>query len=296
METQHLVCISRNIFTFYDTLFFVSRHPLRAVIASVNNLEFTLHISIFHLSQDDPRQHHDSVKTVTHSAIWVASKLFLYYVSQQTTVSFRKLIFIDGDVECLVSSGLIWPLTSLRLSFTADSSRSDAAFVFMHLKKTFFDLGPIFHFGHSASMKLSSRLTVSSLKTGSQPLVCLSVLHSLTPFLVPAAVQTLAYLTALFACSALHYCSLLWDRRPTTGSHTRTHISWSSCRTRGGGKRVEEFGLVSRNCLRTAGNVELMSFCLSVCLSSSPFCRSVGLPAWRWQVNTCSSCCISPFS
>lgn len=167
--------------------------------------------------------------------------------------------------------------------------------LFMHLKKTFFDHGPIFHFGHSAWMKLSSRLTVSSLKTGSQTLVCLSVLHSLTPFFVPAAVQTLAYLTALFACSALHYCSLLWDRRPTTGSHTRTHVSWSSCRTRGGGKRVEEFGLVSRNCLRTAGNVELTSFCLSV-LSSSPFCRSVCLSAWRWQVKTCSSCCISPFS
>lgn len=60
--------------------------------------------------------------------------------------------------------GLIWPLTSLRLSFTADSSRSDAAFVFMHLKKTFFDLCPIFHFGHSASTKLSSRSTVSSLR------------------------------------------------------------------------------------------------------------------------------------
>lgn len=138
METQHLVCISRNIFTFYDTLFFVSRHPLRAVIASVNNLEFTVHISIFHLSQDDPRQHHDSVKTVTHSAIRVASKLFLYRVSQQTTVSFRKLLFIDGEVECLVSSGLIWPLTSLRLSFTADSSRSDAAFVVYAFKEDIF--------------------------------------------------------------------------------------------------------------------------------------------------------------
>lgn len=48
--------------------------------------------------------------------------------------------------------------------------------------------------------------------------LCLSVLHSLTPFFVSAAVQTLAYLTALFACSALHY-SLL-----TPATHTHTHL------------------------------------------------------------------------
>lgn len=120
METQHLVCISRNIFTFYDTLFFVSRHPLRAVIASVNNLEFTLHISIFHLSQDDPRQHHDSVKTVTHSANWVASKLFLYRVSQQTTVSFRNLFSSTGrwNVWSHLVSSDPWPHSDSPLQLT----------------------------------------------------------------------------------------------------------------------------------------------------------------------------------
>lgn len=108
-------------------------------------------------------------------------------------------------------------------------------------------------------------------------------------------------------CSVRLLCSslLLAALRPShthahtrTHKHNRTHTSWSSRRTRGGGKRVEVFGPASRHtngCLQTAGNVELMS----VCFNSSPFLSvglSVCLSAWRSQVNTCSSCCRLSFS
>ena len=80
-----------------------------------------------------------------------------------------------------------------------------------------------------------------------------------------------------------HTLSLITQRHTLTHKHTHTHIHSSPgapARTRGGEKRVEEFGLKSCSRLQTSGKVELMSFCLSVFSSSLlsvrlSVCRSV---------------------
>lgn len=149
-------------------------------------------------------------------------------------------------------------------------------------------------------------LAVSSLRQEDRCQTCLTLSLSLTVCLllslslslfVPAAVQILAFPHS--SISPLCSTQLLHDprhaERPNTHTHLQyhhtaahTHLSWSSCRTRGGEKRVEEFGLKSCSCLQTAGKVELMSVCLSPrLLPSLSACLSV---LW-WFVNSCFSCC-----
>lgn len=106
-----------------------------------------------------------------------------------------------------------------------------------------------------------------------------------------AAVQILAFLhssiSLLYSSQSLHTLRHAGRQTQTHVQYhhiaTNTHLSWSSCRTRGGEKRVGEFGFKSCSHLQTAGNVELMS----VCLSSAPplsFSLSFCLSVTSWQL------------
>ena len=144
-------------------------------------------------------------------------------------------------------------------------------------------------------VSLSPSLSVSNSLSRS---LSLSLFH-----LVSAAVQILAFLhssvsllrsTQLFHALRHAEAHTHTHTHTHTQTHTHTHISWSSCRTRGREKRLEEIGPKSCSRLQTAGNVELMSICLSV-PGSSP-CLSVSPSVFSWFVNICVCCCcrVSP--
>ncbi len=140
------------------------------------------------------------------------------------------------------------------------------------------------------SLISGSTLAVSSLwqEDGCQSVslsLCLFIIFSLSLSLCPSRSSNPGFPHS--PISLLCSTQLLHVLRHTENTHTLTH-TYSIItqrhthtpllvllRTRGGEKRVEEFGLKSCNRLQTAGNVELMSVCLSVW--SSSLCLSVSL-------------------
>lgn len=94
-------------------------------------------------------------------------------------------------------------------------------------------------------------------------------LRYLLPLRLPAEEQIQTFPSKLHQ---LRSTQLLYDlrrahthtRAVSSHTHTRsiityTHLSWSCCRTRGGEKRLEEFGPESQSRLQTAGKVQSMS-------------------------------------
>lgn len=107
--------------------------------------------------------------------------------------------------------------------------------------------------------------------------VCYSLSHSLT--FCSSCCTNPGFPLQTYYPALLYSTSLRLETHANFKCHhtaTHTHLSWSSCWTRGGGKRLEEIGLKSCSRLRTAGNVALMSVCpqllpsLSLCLSVCP--------------------------
>lgn len=183
--------------------------------------------------------------------------------------------------------GLVWPLTSvLHVNFTSFwyfpvifttelNQPSCFKLVLANLLLfLFFSLCNMWMFNFC--LISSSMLAVSSFRQEDKCQTCLplhlyitlSLALSLSLSFCPSSSTNPCFpLTAVLACSApwseTHENKTHTLTHHHTATHTHTHLSLSSCRTRGGEKRVEEFGLKSCNCLQTAGKVQLMFVCLS---------------------------------